>query len=478
METIVQTYLLPLFEGWAQERAEQVAPLPESGSYRRYYRLTGATRTALGVVNADRKENVAFVEFSRHFRRHGLPVPEIYAEDLAHDAYLIEDFGDVTLFSHLMQTRRGGAFPDALLPIYKAVLDELPRFQIVAGRDLDYSRCYPRAAFDRQSMLWDLNYCKYYVLKFAKIPFDEQELENDFQAFADFLLQADCRFFLFRDFQSRNIMLRDGRPHFIDYQGGRRGALQYDLASLLYDAKAEIPPDARDALLEHYLSAAGRYLPIDRNAFIEGYHGYALIRMMQALGAYGFRGLYEKKAHFIQSLPFALDNLRHFLDTARLPVALPALLGALRRLAESDALRQLAAPPLTVTIKSFSYRRGIPADLTGNGGGFVFDCRALPNPGRYEQYKQLDGRDAPVIAFFEREPAVEEFLRHVFAIIAQAAASYQQRNFQHLAVNFGCTGGRHRSVYCAERMAAHLRQISSAQVSLQHVEFGKNDAAA
>ena len=192
---------------------------------------------------------------------------------------------------------------------------------------------------------------------------------------------------------------------------------------------------------------------------------------MQALGAYGFRGLYEKKAHFIQSLPLALDNLRHFLDTARLPVALPALLGALRRLAESDALRQLAAPPLTVTIKSFSYRRGIPADVTGNGGGFVFDCRALPNPGRYEQYKQLDGRDAPVIAFFEREPAVEEFLRHVFAIIEQAAASYQQRNFQHLAVNFGCTGGRHRSVYCAERMAAHLQRLSAAIIRLEHLEM-------
>ena len=232
-----------------------------------------------------------------------------------------------------------------------------------------------------------------------------------------------------------------------------------------------VPPGARDALLEHYLSAAGRYLPIDRNAFIEGYHGYALIRMMQALGAYGFRGLYEKKAHFIQSLPLALDNLRHFLDTARLPVALPALLGALRRLAESDALRQLAAPPLTVTIKSFSYRRGIPADVTGNGGGFVFDCRALPNPGRYEQYKQLDGRDAPVIEFLEREPAVEEFLRHVFAIIEQAAASYQQRNFQQLAVNFGCTGGRHRSVYCAERMAAHLQRLSAAIIRLEHLEM-------
>ena len=461
--------LIPLFERWAQERPEQIAALPESGSYRRYYRLTGATRSAIGVINADRKENRAFLDFSRHFRRHGLAVPEIYAEDEEHDAYLLQDLGDETLFARQMCLRGQGGFPAEIIPVYKAVVEELPRFQVVAGRDLDYSVCYPRAAFDRQSILWDANYFKYYVLKFARISFDEQALEDDFQAFADFLLREEDRFFLYRDFQSRNIMLLNDAPYFIDYQGGRRGALQYDVASLLFDAKAEIPQPVRDDLFEQYLAAVSRYVTFDRAEFIERYHGYALIRMMQAFGAYGFRGLYEKKAHFIQSIPPALANLREFLDSVTLPVALPTLLAALRDLADSETLSALAAPPLTVRVFSFSYKRSLPVDASGNGGGFMFDCRSLPNPGRYPEYQQLTGSDDAVIRFLQDTPEVREFLAHVFAVIDSAADAYQRRHFSDLMVSFGCTGGRHRSVYCAERLAAHLRE-RGVNVALRHIE--------
>ncbi len=464
-----ETPLILLFDRWAQERPDTVTPLPESGSYRRYYRMNSATRSAIGAINTDRKENIAFLEFSRHFRRHGLAVPEIYAEDAEHDAYLLQDLGDETLFSRLAQLRGTGAFPEEMLPIYKSVLDELPRFQIVAGRDLDYSVCSPRAAFDRQSILWDANYFKYYALKFAKIPFDEQALEDDFQAFSDFLLSAEDRFFLYRDFQSRNIMLVDGTPYFIDYQGGRRGALQYDVASLLYDAKAEIPRPVRDELFEHYLSAVSRHLTFDRAEFVERYHGYALIRMMQAFGAYGFRGVYEKKAHFIQSIPPALDNLRQFLDSVALPVELPTLLAALRGFVESETLLALAAPPLTVNVFSFSYKRSLPVDTSGNGGGFVFDCRALPNPGRYPEYQQLTGKDDAVIRYLQEKPEIDDFLAHVFALIDSAVSVYQRRHFPHLMVSFGCTGGRHRSVYCAERIADHLRERGVA-VALRHIE--------
>jgi len=464
-----ESSLILLFERWAQERPNIVTPLPESGSYRRYYRLIGATRSAIGAVNADRKENIAFLEFSRHFKRHGLAVPEIYAEDAEHDAYLLQDLGDETLFSRLTRLRGHGEFPTEIIPIYKAVLDELPRFQIVAGRDLDYSVCYPRAAFDRQSILWDANYFKYYVLKFAKIPFNEQALEDDFQTFANFLLNAEDHFFLYRDFQSRNIMLVGETPYFIDYQGGRRGAAQYDVASLLYDAKAEIPQPVRDELFEQYLEAVSRYLTFDRVEFVEQYHGYALIRMMQAFGAYGFRGLYEKKAHFIQSIPPALDNLREFLDSITLPVKLPALMTALRGLAESETLVALAAPPLTVSVFSFSYKRSLPVDASGNGGGFVFDCRALPNPGRYSEYQHLTGKDDAVIRFLQEKPEVDDFLAHVFSLIDGAVTTYQRRHFSHLMVSFGCTGGQHRSVYCAERLAEHLRE-RGVPIVLRHVE--------
>ena len=470
---ILQAQVLPLtglFERRFGEPVTRVVPLKGDASDRKIFRLS-ASRTAIGVVNPDRRENRAFLEFSRHFRACGLPVPEIYAEDLDRGIYLEEDLGDTTLFQYLTAARGEGEFPAEALGLYRKVVELLPCFQIEAGRTLNYEVCYPRAGFDLQSMMWDLNYFKYYFLRLARIPFSEQALEDDFERFTAFLLRAERRFFLYRDFQSRNIMIRQGEPSFIDYQGGRRGALQYDLASLLFDAKADLPPEVRDELVACYLEAAAKLEPIDRAAFLAAYPGFVYIRIMQAMGAYGLRGFYERKHHFLASIPYAVRNLEYLLRTAELPVELPELTQVWRRLVASSLLRQFgtASLKLTVRIESFSYQDGVPTDEKGHGGGYVFDCRALPNPGRFEEYTKLSGRDEPVAAFLEKEPAVQEFLGHVFALIGQTVENYQGRNFTDLLVAFGCTGGQHRSVYCAERLAGHLRETYQVNVVVRHL---------
>lgn len=460
-----------LFERRFGEPVERVTPLKGDASDRKLFRLSAASHTAIGVANPDARENRAFLEFSRHFGRCGLPVPEIYAEDLDRGMYLEEDLGDTTLFQFLTANRVTDELSSETLDLYQKVVELLPRFQIEAGRTLNYDVCYPRSSFDRQSMLWDLNYFKYYFLRLAKIPFSEQALEDDFERFAEFLLQAERRFFLYRDFQSRNIMVREGRPFFIDYQGGRRGALQYDVASLLFDAKADLPFEVRDELLERYLEAAATLEPIDRNAFLTFYPGFVSIRIMQAMGAYGLRGFYERKHHFLASIPYAIRNLEYLLRTTALPVELPELTQVWRRLVASSALRQFgtASLRLTVRIQSFAYTDGVPTDEKGHGGGYVFDCRALPNPGRFEEYTKLTGQDDAVKAFLENEPAVGDFIRHVFALIDQTVENYQRRNFTDLLVVFGCTGGQHRSVYCAERLATHLREQFQVHVEVRHL---------
>ena len=319
-----------LFEQHYRLPAEHVQPLQGQlgGSGRAIVRLAGGPFSAIGIVYPVHEENLAFLEFSRHFRRHGLAVPEIYAEDLSRNAYLEEDLGDTTLFDFLGLNRAGAAIAPAAVDAYRKVVAELPRFQVEAGRDLNYKVCYPRSSFDRQSISWDLNYFKYYFLRLSGVPFNEQALEHDFARLTKFLLGAAHDYFLYRDFQSRNVMLRGGQPYFLDYQGGRKGALQYDIASLLYDGKADLPPELRQELLDYYLECLGRFIPIDRAAFMEHYYAYVYVRILQALGAYGFRGFYERKAHFLQSVPFALKNLRWLAHNVKLPIALPALMDA------------------------------------------------------------------------------------------------------------------------------------------------------
>jgi aminoglycoside/choline kinase family phosphotransferase len=484
--------LTQLFEQRFRSPVLRVQPLQGElgGSGRRIIRLFGEHARAIGILYDVREENVAFLEFSRHFRKHGLPVPEIYGEDLTQGAYLEQDLGDTTLFEFLSSNRDGEQIDPLVVQAYRKALGILPRFQVVAGRDLNYKVAYPRSSFDRQSIAWDLNYFKYYFLRLAGIPFNEQALEADFTRLTKFLLTAPHDYFLYRDFQSRNIMLVDGEPFFVDYQGGRKGALQYDVASLLYDAKADLPPVLRQQLLDAYLDALAGFIPLDRAAFMHHFYPYVYVRLMQALGAYGFRGFYERKPHFLQSVPYALKNLRWLLHNVELPVALPTLTDAFRsmlgtekllhldRATEEDSPKGRKTPvsgsPLTVRIFSFSFHRGgVPKDESGNGGGFVFDGRSLPNPGREERFKALTGKDAPVADYLNQQGSVHQYFANVTALVDDSVREYQRRGFANLMVSFGCTGGQHRSVYLAEQLARHLRANNVVQIVVRHTELEK-----
>jgi aminoglycoside/choline kinase family phosphotransferase len=472
LELKIKDQLISLFETHFKEEVTFFEQLPGSGSYREYARMKSAGYQVIGASNSDIKENQAFLEFSAHFRNKNIPVPHIYAVSNDLKTYLQEDLGNTTLFDFLTRTRETEGFSVKIVDEYKKVLKELPRIQLVAGKDIDYSVCYPRDTFDKQSMMWDLNYFKYYFLKLAKIPFDEQALEDDFQAFSDYLLAVDNNAFLYRDFQSRNIMLKDGGVYFIDYQGGRKGALQYDLASLLYDAKANIPEAEREELLEFYLDELNQYKHTDREKFKSLFGGYVLIRIMQAMGAYGFRGFYEKKEHFLKSIPFALKNLETLLAKNTIQVHLPELFKVLKAVTESTFLKSISPvnDRLTVRISSFSYKKGIPKDPSGNGGGFVFDCRAIHNPGKYAEYKHLTGKDPQVQQFLEEKSTMADFLEPVFKLVSHSVEVYSLRGFSHLCVSFGCTGGQHRSVYAAEKLAGHLKNNYPVEVVLQHIE--------
>jgi len=465
-----------------------------SGGEQDKARLAGGGESAIGILYDVREENVAFLEFSRHFRRHGLPVPEIYADDLRHGAYLEQDLGDTTLFEFLVANRAGENIAPAVVDAYIKVVQALPRFQVEAGRDLNYKVCYPRASFDRQSIAWDLNYFKYYFLRLAGIAFNEQALENDFSRLTRFLLTAPRDYFLYRDYQSRNVMLLNGEPFFLDYQGGRKGALHYDIASLLYDAKADLPPALRQKLLDHYTDALRGMIGLERDAFMHHYYAFVYARIMQALGAYGFRGFYERKPHFLQSVPYAMKNLRWLLQNATLPIALPALTNAFQGIVDSQKLLMVVAEgdrrrstdkpqpllpaaatdKLVARIFSFSFHRGgPPKDETGHGGGFVFDARSLPNPGREKRFQMLTGRDAPVIDYLRQHKSVDEYLKNALALVDASISNYQSRGFKSLTASFGCTGGQHRSVYLAEQMAKHLRANPGVEVVLRHIELEK-----
>ena len=466
-----------LFEQRFNVLPERLDPLQGKlgGSGRAIVRVCGGGVRAIGVVYSVREENAAFLEFSRHFRRHGLPVPEIYAEDLNEGTYLEEDLGDTTLFEFLSSNRAGDWIPPEVVEAYRKVVAELPRFQVEAGHDLNYKVCYPRASFDRQSIAWDLNYFKYYFLRLSGVQFNEQALENDFGRLTKFLLSANHDYFLYRDFQSRNVMLQDGQPYFLDYQGGRKGALQYDIASLLYDGKADLPPALRDELLSYYLECLAMCVDIKRDAFMEHYYAYVYIRIMQALGAYGFRGFYERKTHFLQSVPYALKNLNWLAENVKLPIELPALMDAFRRMSDSEKLRSVSAVAgrLKVQIFSFSFHGEKPVDESGNGGGFVFDARSLPNPGREEQYKQLTGKDEPVIDYLNQHEEVHLYLASVRSLVDESVNTYKKRGFTNLMVSFGCTGGQHRSVYLAESLAKYLRGTDGVEVVIRHLSLEK-----
>ena len=481
MKNIIAERLTNLYKSWTGEKPDSISPLPKSASYRRYFRIKSNNKNAIGVYNADRKENEAFISFTKHFLKHNFHVPQLYTEELDNHVYLLEDLGDTTLYSLISGKRNDDQFTSIVLEHYKRSLKELIKFQVKASQDLDYSVCYPRNSFDQQSIMWDLNYFKYYFVKLTQTPFDEQKLEDDFNSFIKLLLSTETNYFMYRDFQSRNIMIKDNELYFIDYQGGRKGALQYDVASLLYDAKADLPQDLRNELLEFYISLLTDSTKIRKDEFKKYFYSYVLIRIFQSMGTYGFRGVHEKKAHFLKSIPYAINNLEYIFQENLFPERLNELKSVLRSIISNNSLRKTSevenSNKLTVSVNSFSYNSGIPTDLSGNGGGFVFDCRSLHNPGRHDEFKMLTGKDTPVIDFLNKENSVKEFLSNVYSIIEPAIKNYEERGFKHLMINFGCTGGQHRSVFCAEKASEYLRKLDNVNVITRHTELEKRESS-
>lgn len=467
----MESQIEQLFLTWAGEPVGQLMALSANGSNRKYWRAVGATHQCIAAYNEDVRENEAFFYYSQQLKQKGIRVPEVYAISTDRCVYLQQDLGNVTLYDYVYDKRRqGGGYDNEILQIYKCVLDDLAQIQ-VTGRDLDFSKAYPRSDFDEQSMQWDLNYFKYYFLKLKYIQFDEELLERDYKTLINYLLDTDCGYFMYRDFQSRNIMLCDGKPYYIDFQGGRRGAAQYDVASLLYSAKSDIPEVIRQELLDYYIGCLAKRMPIDKGDFRQHFYAYVLIRIMQAMGAYGYRGYFEKKDYFINSIPLAVNNLRIITESHTLPIDIPHLRQVWKSIVGSLLAQSTSVPAgLTVKVGSFSYKKGLPTDNSGNGGGYIFDCRALPNPGRYPEYRCYTGKDAPVIQFLQGDAEVEQFLVGVQQLVGPSISKYLERNFTSLMVSFGCTGGQHRSVYCAERIAKWISDNYDCQVVITHRE--------
>ena len=471
----VQNALLELVRSIGMTPVD-IKPIAESGSARRYFRIYTAEASVIGTYNANMEENEAFFYLTEHFGKLRLPVPRLLAVDEERTCYLQSDHGDDTLFNHVQQALASGQYDGHTVDLFKRTLDQLVRFQIEGHQGLDYSKVYPVPCFDKPSVMDDLDYFKYYFVKpHAEIVFNESRLKAEFNAFADLICQAGNNFFMYRDCQSRNIMIDHDDPCFIDYQGGRKGPLQYDVVSLLYQVKAQMPQSLRDELLEHYKKALSAYLDPTSMEFDRYYPHFVYLRLLQVLGAYGFRGLIQKKAHFIESIPYALKELKSWNETHPLE-AYPELQNVILQvvaLLDHRYLSPLTAhlSPLTVTVNSFSFKKGYPDDFSGNGGGFVFDCRALPNPGREPQFKTKTGRDWEVVEYLTEKPQTHVFLDHVKAIVAQSIDNYQERHFSNLMVSFGCTGGQHRSVFFAQSIADWIKATyPTVNVKVNHIE--------
>ncbi|MFW6302303.1 MAG: RapZ C-terminal domain-containing protein [Bacteroidales bacterium] len=454
--------------------AEELIPLKQSGSDRKYVRFRIGNQTGMAAENPNVRENIAFFQMSRHFRDKGINLPEVYAVSEDKTTYLLQDLGDTSLFQHLSDKREGETIHPETLAYYRQALDQLSEMQTRAADGFNYDHTWPVREFDKQAVLWDLNYFKYYYARLSQAPFDEHALEKDFHALADFLLKAPSDFFMFRDFQSRNIMIHDKKVWFIDYQGGRKGALQYDVASLLWQARAQLPIAVRNKLLSSYLKSLEQRIPVKQGDFMMYYEAYVLIRVLQTLGAYGFRGLYEQKSHFILSIPLAMDNLRYIRQNFSCLDEYPELRSLTGKLLD-DAYQlwqgsTATSGKLRVQIMSFSYKKGLPRDFSGHGGGHVFDCRALHNPGRYDEFKKLTGKDQAVLDFLDKTEGMQDFMKNVIQIVTQSVDTYRRRKFDFLSVAFGCTGGQHRSVYAAEKMADFLKNNYSVDIVIHHRE--------
>lgn len=469
----IPSQLAKLIANQADINEPVIKPIAASGSNRQYYRIVSSDgKSFIGTFNPDIRENKAFFYLSNHFAELNIPVPALFAISPDNQAYIQEDLGDISLYSLV----KSEGFSDRVVNLYKKSLSKLVQMQVDGASGLKFDQCYPRESMDFQSFIWDLNYFKYYFLKPAGVPFDEQLLEVDFADFSNKLNSFPNRHFLFRDFQTRNIQVKNDEVYFIDYQGGRKGSPLYDAASIIYQSSTSIPEELKQELKQHYFSELKTKSSYTDHSLQIEFDYYLLIRLMQVLGAYGFRGLIEGKSYFRQSIPGALKNLKDHLNQFSALQFYPELYQVLNSCTEIKELNQeyLDTEELTIQIQSFSYRKTVPADPSGNGGGFVFDCRALPNPGREPAFRQLSGLDEPIIHYLQNNSEVEKFLQNALALVHQSIDSYLSRGFKHLVVNFGCTGGQHRSVYCAEKLARLLEGKEGIHVLLKHQEQGKS----
>jgi aminoglycoside/choline kinase family phosphotransferase len=503
VENNIMHQLIRLFTSYTKKSNPKIEALPTSGSNRKYFRLTQGDISLIGVYSTMREENRAFISLANHFHKQGLNVPKVLVVSEDELFYLQEDLGDISLFDAIKSGRNTGIFNHEEKTLLHKTTARLADFQHIGTKGLDFNVCYPLSEFNRRSVFWDLNYFKYNFLKTTGIEFREDLLENDFERFADALLKEKSDTFMYRDFQSRNVMLVDNEPYFIDFQGGRKGAIYYDVASFLWQAKANFPQTLREELIETYINSLKKYQVVNEIDFHQKLRQFVLFRTLQVLGAYGFRGYFEKKTHFIQSIPFALDNLRELLKDSfdeypYLNAVLEKILNAnctnLRKfssdenaknkniepkgicedlrncLAANVVSRNLRSENLTVHIFSFAYKNGIPEDISGNGGGYVFDCRALHNPGRYPEYLFASGLDKSVIDFIENGGEMAAFLANIYPLIDNHIKVFQARNFTSLMISFGCTGGQHRSVYAAQHVAEYISKQFGIKVHLTHRE--------
>ena len=472
MQSMINT-ISELYKEWKGEEHKRLDVLPQSGSERRYFRLFDTEDSVIGTYGANIKENETFIYFSNHFRKKDLPVANILAVNDTVTAYLQEDFGDRSLLNILEEKK----FSNEVYFLFKKSLEALAELHVRGDEGLNYNLCLTNTEFGKQAIMADLLYFKYYFLDALRRPYDKQKLIDDFEALSTYLTRTEYKYFMFRDFQSRNIFVKDDNSiHFIDYQGGMKGAPQYDVASILWQARANLPDEWKENLLVDYMNAFENIIgsSLERNIFRSQYNGYVLIRLLQVLGAYGFRGLFERKAQFLTSIPLALRNLKWFFENQSFGIAVPEFAKVLS-ICVSDEVVEHFTPlqaneqtPLLVRICSFSYRKGIPQDDSGNGGGFVFDCRGILNPGRIQEFKTMHGRDKSVKDYLEQQTRMNEFLNSVFDLVDITVEDYIGRGFESLMVSFGCTGGQHRSVYAADALARHLRNKFKVNIELKH----------
>lgn len=499
--------LIELYKEWCGKEPVRIETLPKAGSNRKYVRFYNPEgmepQTVIGVVGLSRDENHAFVYLTQHFTRRKLPVPKILAVSEDEMRYLQTDLGDCTLYKALEKGREAGRYNVEERELLRRTMTALPELQIRGARELDFTQCYPQQEFDRTGVLFDLYYFKYCFLKATGLDFHEVKLEAAFQLMAGDLTEPCGESFLYRDFQARNVMLSlDGNPYFIDYQGGRRGAVQYDVASFLWQASAKYPEGLRNELIDVYIRSLKQYTEVNEVTFRKKLRIFVLFRTLQVLGAYGFRGYYERKKYFLDSIPPAMDNLRNLLaegacsypylaDVLKRMVNLPQFVAtepapkiredgfrtADRNVFKAHVQDGLATyskydnkGELIVRVFSFSFHKGIPEDTSGNGGGYVFDCRSTHNPGRYEPYKKLTGLDEPVIRFLEDDGEILTFLESVYKLADAHVTRYLQRGFTSLMFSFGCTGGQHRSVYSAQHLAEYIHRKFGVEVQICHRE--------